>query len=290
MVAATTLSAMHEVAGPVWAQRLESDRLHEAPADRVHDYMALAFFTEGSAVVEQGESFHVTAGDVYLVPAGERHGILSTRSPEAWGVGFRPSCYAPTELAPLLHPFECASAGAQKVIRIPGPRQQHLARLCEELKRESDHDSAHAEVVKRSLLALILSEIERARPRSPSPAVGFVGEALRFIERRCLGPITLDDIAASVHRSPSHVSTVVRRTTGRSVMQWIIAGRLAEARNRLLHSDEMVDVIAERVGYADATHFIRLFRREHGCTPAAWRAKQVAASSRRSVGRARLAE
>jgi AraC-like DNA-binding protein len=34
----------------------------------------------------------------------------------------------------------------------------------------------------------------------------------------------------------------------------------------------MVDVIAERVGYADPSHFIRMFRREHGATPAAWRA------------------
>ncbi|MCI4371871.1 MAG: helix-turn-helix domain-containing protein, partial [Thermoplasmata archaeon] len=40
----------------------------------------------------------------------------------------------------------------------------------------------------------------------------------------------------------------------------------------LLHSDERVDIIAERVGYADATHFIRMFRRAHGATPAAWRA------------------
>jgi AraC-like DNA-binding protein len=36
----------------------------------------------------------------------------------------------------------------------------------------------------------------------------------------------------------------------------------------------MVDVIAERVGYADPTHFIRMFRRQHGATPAAWRASQ----------------
>jgi AraC-like DNA-binding protein len=54
---------------------------------------------------------------------------------------------------------------------------------------------------------------------------------------------------------------------------WIIAGRMAEARRRLLHSDESVEVIAERVGYADPTHFVRLFRREHGSTPAAWRAR-----------------
>ena len=40
-----------------------------------------------------------------------------------------------------------------------------------------------------------------------------------------------------------------------------------------------VDVIAERVGYADATHFIRLFRRAHGVTPTAYRADHHGPSS-----------
>ncbi len=33
-------------------------------------------------------------------------------------------------------------------------------------------------------------------------------------------------------------------------------------------------IVAERVGYADPTHFIRLFRRHHGATPAAWRQRE----------------
>ena len=47
-----------------------------------------------------------------------------------------------------------------------------------------------------------------------------------------------------------------------------------ELSGRGLHSSERVDVISEQVGYADVTHFIRLFRRAHGATPAAWRAAQ----------------
>jgi AraC family transcriptional regulator, transcriptional activator of pobA len=50
---------------------------------------------------------------------------------------------------------------------------------------------------------------------------------------------------------------------------------MAEARRLLAASDERVENIAERVGYADATHFIRLFRRRHGSTPTAWRAAQL---------------
>lgn len=274
MVAASSLPQ----ARPLWTQRLAGDTLVARRGLAVHDYTALVYFTAGSAVVQQRERFVVRAGDVYLVPAGERHGLVSARSPEAWGLGFCPACFAPTELAPLLTPFERAAAGACTVVHIPAARQDHLAGLWEELHREGGRDasSAHAEVVMKSLLGLILAEVARAGSGALAAGVGagFVADALRFIERRCLGPISLGDVAAAVRRSPSHVSTAVRRATGTTVMQWVIAGRLAEARNRLLHTDEMVDVIAERVGYADPTHFIRLFRRSHGLTPAAWRAQQ----------------
>lgn len=238
--------------------------------------MALVFFTGGSATMRQGGRFDVESGDVYLVPAGERHGIVAAREPEAWGVGFCASCYAPTELAPLMAPFERAAAGASKVTRIPAARRRHLSDLCAELERESAAPpSLSGELVKKSLLSLILAEVTRASPSHDAlhAPPGIVGDALRFIERRCLGPLSLRDVAASVGRSRSHVSTLVRRATGRSVTDWIIAGRLAEAQNRLLHTDETVHTIAERVGYADPTHFIRLFRRAYGCAPGAWRAR-----------------
>src|SRR5690606_13569877 len=134
-------------------------------------------------------------------------------------------------------------------------------------------DRAHVTLVQKSLLALVLAEVARAASSAPStnlqPSV--VADTLRFIERRCLQPISLSDVARAVGRSPSYVTTALKQATGRSVVEWIIAARLTEARNRLLHTDEMVEVIAERVGYADATHFIRLFRRAYGVTPAAWR-------------------
>lgn len=272
--------------GSVWAQKFAGGVLAPTGSTAVHDFMALAYVTGGAAVVRQGEQFEVRAGDVYLVPAGERHGMVTACSPEAWGIGFCPACFAGTELAPLLDPFARAASGASKVVAIPGARQEHLANLCAELHREATAGSAlaHGELVRRSLLTLILAEVTRAGTDADGVGAqsGWVADALRFIERSCLGPLSLADVARVVHRSPSHVSTVVRRATGRSVTEWILAGRLAEARNRLVHTDEMIDVIAERVGYADPTHFIRLFRRAHGCTPAAWRARERASTGRRA--------
>jgi AraC family transcriptional regulator, transcriptional activator of pobA len=265
---------------PVWAHRVTYRERVAARPPMVHDYMALGFVTGGSAVMEQRERYHLQAGDVFLVPAGERHGLVTARAPEAWGISFRPACYAPGELGALLDPFARAASGASTVIRIPAARQEHLARLCAELHHETTQrgPTAHLELAQKSLLALILTEVARAAAVTPSAGLEptLVGDALRFIEQSCLRPISLRDVAAALHKSPSYVATKVKAATGKTVVEWITAGRLAEARSRLLHTDEMIDVIAERVGYADPTHFIRMFRRTHAATPAAWRARQRA--------------
>jgi AraC-like DNA-binding protein len=151
-----------------------------------------------------------------------------------------------------------------------------LFRELEELTREPSARPTEAQqAVRTSLLTLILAEVERARgPVAARSAAGsnVVVDSLRYIERNCLRPLSLGDLAAAVGRTPTYVTTALSRATGRSAGEWILSGRMAEARRLLLHSDERVDAIAERVGYADATHFIRMFRRTHGTTPAGWRA------------------
>ena len=128
----------------------------------------------------------------------------------------------------------------------------------------------------RSLLLLLLGETVRAMPGSQTPARegSLVADALAFIQRQCLEPISLRDVAAAVHRTPTHVAATVKRETGHTVGAWITAGRVAEAAVRLTHTDDPIDQIARTVGWQDKTHFIRQFRKAYGQTPAAWRRSQ----------------
>ncbi|AKU92626.1 DNA-binding response regulator, AraC family [Vulgatibacter incomptus] len=207
--------------------------------------------------------------------------MLETDGLELWGLSFCVPCFASDGSASLLEPFERVRDGASAVVRIPSDRHAYLEGLFRELEnlgREPQGPSEALDAIQRSLLTLILAEVDRASSSSGAHrATGgsVVTEALRFIERNCLRPLTLNDVAAAVRRSPTYVTTALTQATGRSAVQWIVSGRMAEAKRLLLHSDEMVDVVAERVGYADATHFIRMFRREYGATPAAWRAAQT---------------
>lgn len=176
--------------------------------------------------------------------------------------------------------------GAPAVAHIPSSRHAHLKRLLVELDRVGHGHRGPSDVVEsveRSLLTLVLAEVVEATSVSaarPSRGGSVVARALRVIERQCLGPLGLADVARAVDRSPAYVTTALTRATGRSAVQWIVGARMAEARRLLLHSDASIDTITERVGYADPTHFIRMFRREHGVTPAAWRAAQVFSASR----------
>jgi AraC family transcriptional regulator, transcriptional activator of pobA len=257
----------------VWADRIDATTCKRA-VPVVHDHGALVYVTEGSMAFEQGQRYDVSAGDVVLVPAGRAHRRLATTTARMWGVGFCVPCYATTELAPLLDPFERTRAGGSAIVTIPADRQAHLARLCEELSRESRGDHALAQT---SLLALVLTEVARATTTTPATRPSVVADALRFIERNCLRAMSLADVAAEVGLSASYVATTIKRATGKTVGDWITAGRLAEARNRLRNGDERVAQIAERVGYADVGHFIRMFRRAHGVTPAAFRTSRSSA-------------
>ncbi|WP_129347109.1 helix-turn-helix domain-containing protein [Sorangium cellulosum] len=252
----------------------DTPRPRRSPA--VHTYVALALHVGGRMRVEHRGEFELTAGHLHIIPAGDAHRVLSMNRPEVWGLGFCRTCLDPARYGELLAPIDRVRHGASPVVDLPAARQAYVLDLMRELEREQDAAGAMP-VVAESLLALVLAEVVRASgsaQAAPPQRPSIVVEALAVIEARCLGPLSLKDVAAAVRRTPAYVTTAVKQATGRTVGAWIVAGRLAEARRRLLATDEYVEVIAERVGYADPSHFVRLFRRHHGVSPAAWRAQQ----------------
>jgi AraC-like DNA-binding protein len=89
---------------------------------------------------------------------------------------------------------------------------------------------------------------------------------------RCRGEATsLGDVARELGVTPGHLTTVVRQRTGRTVQDWIIERRMAEARSLLSETELPVAEIARRVGMSDPGYFSRQFRRIHGISPRDWR-------------------
>ena len=98
-----------------------------------------------------------------------------------------------------------------------------------------------------------------------------LADVFAVIDRRHAEPMSLRDVACEVGMTPGHLTTVVRRRTGRTVQEWIIERRMAEARNLLADTDLPVGEVARRVGMSDPGYFSRQFRRIHGTSPRGWR-------------------
>jgi AraC-type DNA-binding domain-containing proteins len=85
------------------------------------------------------------------------------------------------------------------------------------------------------------------------------------------GRIGLDELAAACRLSRSHFARAFKVTTGTTPLQWLLAQRLERAKSLLLKSDLRIDQIAHLCGFADQSHFTRVFLKATKVTPGLWR-------------------
>jgi AraC family transcriptional regulator, transcriptional activator of pobA len=260
-------------AGPrVVVHRMDGTRSPLPDGDHAHDFFVLSQVEDEVVVVAPGD---VVGPSSWGVTPEELRGVVG------WSVLFDPEVLgAHTALAWRTHPLLAPFVGGRPpgVIRLAvraGARtafEERFARLDAELRERRDGYLAAA----TAHLTLLLVDVARLADgvladlrlnREP-----LLGEVFAVIERRYAGPLSLSDVAAAVGLSPGHLTTRVRERTGRTVLEWITERRMLQARRLLATTDEPVAAVGRAVGVADPGYFARVFRREHGVSPAAWRA------------------
>ena len=96
--------------------------------------------------------------------------------------------------------------------------------------------------------------------------------AIEHIHKNHQNPdISLNDVAKTVGLSQSHLAYLLKERTGQSYTSYLSALRIKHAKKLLRTTSMTIAAIAESVGYPNATHFYRIFRRETGHTPKAYR-------------------
>ena len=257
------------------------------PHSHAHDFLVLAYFERGGGSMWLGDrEWQVEAGDVYVIAPGEVVGTgdaSGLEEAEGWGVFFPPEVLGPHapgaflswRAHPLLFPFvRGAAGGAQRLKVPPADRPSWSGRLSAlDLELRQRHDGYREAVLAHLTLLLV------GVGRLAADVVGdlrlkdepLLAEVFGFIEDRYRERVSLKDVARAVSLSPGHLTTVVRRKTGRTVQEWIAERRMVEARRLLVETDLSVEEVAQKVGYGDTGYFVRSFRRTHGATPLGWR-------------------
>ncbi len=87
-------------------------------------------------------------------------------------------------------------------------------------------------------------------------------------------PIILEKLASMAGMSPSHFSAQFRKTFGLAPMECLIQHRMHRAAHLLSDHNLTVSEIARLVGYEDAFHFSKTFRKHFGASPRAMRQRR----------------
>ncbi len=101
-------------------------------------------------------------------------------------------------------------------------------------------------------------------------------DALNHMEQHCHQPLTLAEAARAAGLSPSRFCAVLKQETGTTFSRILNRMRVDRAVCLIRRGEASLGEIALRCGFADQSYFTRIFRRERGCTPLAFRRKNQA--------------
>ncbi|MEN3003971.1 helix-turn-helix domain-containing protein [Dehalobacterium formicoaceticum] len=92
--------------------------------------------------------------------------------------------------------------------------------------------------------------------------------AMEYIRQNYMN-ITLQDVAKAVSLNPSYLSNLFKKSTGQSYSEYLNKVRI-EASKQFLREGLPLAQIANNVGFADQSHFIKVFKRYEGVSPSKW--------------------
>lgn len=273
---------------PVAVWRLEhGGEINGSFEEHAHDFPGLGYFQATGGRLRTGRrTWPIQAGDLFVIAPGDVMGrahATDLAGSSGWGVFFTADALGPdvpgAHLAwrthPLLFPFVRGGAIGALRLRVPESDRPAWDGRIQALHDELTHRRDGYQQAVLAHLVLLLVAVSRLA----TDVVGdlrenqqpLLAEVFDIIEQRYPQPLSLRDVATAVNISPGHLTTTVRRRTGRTVQEWITERRMVQARRLLAATQLPISEVGRRVGFPDPGYFTRTFGKIHGTSPIRWR-------------------
>jgi AraC family transcriptional regulator len=254
----------HFVGAPAHALAYEGVSIAEstyAPGTVVtphaHDAALITLVLSGDATEEnRGHTRNLAAQTLLYTPPHEMHGHLF-RNAGRW-LNMQVSNAWLTRVA----------AGSAPLPVLTQVVKNHTAvawatRIRTELRQ---FDAVSQLAIEGALLLLLtdLSRIEKSAERTRPRWLVAVENA---IEGSVAAPPSLDELAAMTGVHASHLMRTFRRYNGMTIANYVRKRRIERARSDIAGTQRPLSEIALDAGFADQSHFTRVFRQTYGETP-----------------------
>lgn len=251
-----------------------------------HDYYEISVVVRGRMRnhTAEGEQ-ELVPGSVIVIPPGGVHALSQSRHCEAmnlyylaewvaagWREHWSERGLVPLFLAQIL--FRQPGGSRPTVFRLSEKEAANVAVEMDEIRSELDRARPSLLFIKAALLKLLV-RLSRAAGQIGADLPAKVWTVVQAIES-CVENGRMFDLHALLRAwrvSPDHGSRLFRRVTGLSPQEYYQNRRVQRACALLLDGERSATEVAMELGFADAAHFSRLFKKYAKMTPRAYRLK-----------------
>ena len=249
-----------------------------------HDFVQLVIVMSGSGHYKiEDKIYSIKEGDVLIINPTERHTSMPDETQETATremiIGFSDIQVKGYEknILPL--------AEDGHVMHTTGELRQKIFKICAAMESENSVDKqGRYHMMKAYLMQLLVLLIrEHAEPIKSYQSYSFetinkkyvVEQILNYFEDHYSEKVSLDRIAENMYLSPFYISKIFKSETGDTPIRHLINIRLEKAREILLEENERsIQEVAACVGYDDAYHFSKLYKKHFGISPSQTRKNQ----------------
>jgi AraC family transcriptional regulator len=139
------------------------------------------------------------------------------------------------------------------------------------LLREFHRSDTASDLAIEALVLELLVQGQRQAPQDVGAAPAWLIRAQDFLHIHFTEPINLQQVATEAGVHPAHLARVFRRHHRCTIGSYLRRLRLDAACRQLIDGERPLADIALAAGFADQSHFSRLFRAATGVTPTHYR-------------------
>jgi AraC-like DNA-binding protein len=154
-----------------------------------------------------------------------------------------------------------------------GVYEELASTLCElHIKHiEELNDLAAVEAAVTAAIVDFADRVSQCRNNNVSKSVYTCKE---FIYLHLFEEITMQQLSDTTELHPDYLSSLFKKETGLTVMNYIQRERVEEAKKLLDHSNDPIAHIGERLTFYDQSHFVKVFKKHAGMTPKQYRMRK----------------
>ena len=252
----------------------------ELPSDMIRSPIHCFFFvTRGETLITIGEeSLFFKANECAVIPAGQFFSVRYYDDCVGYMGGFHTNFLnTDNEGKNLLHTFSFLRQWGSHKLLFNAAQGNNVAnifeRLCIENETEKDRD-----IIKAYLTAFLVGinvVFQKSKGSEDKLNVDnrLCNNFIELVFERCNHSIPIVDYAEKLNITPIYLNKVTKRFTGKTPLTWINEAVILEAKKLLCHTEMTINEIADKVGINDPSYFSRLFKKQVGITPVAFRDK-----------------